>query len=302
MDDRAEQTAGKWPSRVVEMSKRWGGQQALLVAGSVILASTTFGGVSAAATHRGRLNPDALIVRAVNAAIRDNTARFSIHGTATAAGQSVPLTGSGEIDFTNNTSAVTISTQALGQSVVVQTIVTGGTLYLGLPQVAQVIPGKTYVSLDLTSLSQLGSLGGNSGLGNDPITALRALAIKGNTVTDLSTSTVDGQVVRGYAISFNSRAVDGQVAHSNLPAVLKQAEAQLHLRGTSVRVYLTGNGQLARISQGIAEKVQGHSVAENEVMDFVSFGTPVAITVPPPDQVIPFLQFLQQAGKTPTLN
>jgi hypothetical protein len=187
-----------------------------------------------------------------------------------------------------------------GHQVDEQAIYLGGMVYEGIPQIAQVDPGKSWLSLDLTSLQQ--SVGqGSSPLEGNPLAMLHALAQQGNTVVDQGPTIWDGRSVERYTVTVDPAVVQGEMEKANLPDWMKQVVSQVSVKGDSLVVYIDGAGDLAGETVATSETVGTKTVAVHESYDFSDYGTPVAaITAPPADQVVSFDDFLKLAEGTLT--
>ena len=247
-------------------------------------------------------NADAAVVRAVNSAIGDKTADLSLTSTTTLGGSSVTATGSGSADLTDDSLEATFVEMAGAQTETIHGIYLGATIYESLPQIAQAVPGKSWVSLDLSSLgSSLGTGNNQSAPGSNPLANLRALALQGNSVDELGPSTVDGKAVQGYGVTFSQSVLQSELRNAAAPAWLKTALSQVKVNGASTKVFVDGAGQLVREVTTASEAVGSVTVTVDETVDFSNYGTPVSIQAPAPDQVIPFSQF-QSADHTAATN
>ena len=252
------------------------------------------------ATHGSGGDADAAIVRAVTSAIGDKTAHVEASSSVTVAGTSVAFTGSGSVDFTDNALQMTLDSSIGGQQLNIQAIYLGGVIYEGLPQIAELAPGKSWVSLDVSSLEQAAGQSAASGLGGNPLAMLHALALQGNEVADLGPATIDGEPVEGYSVTLNRAVLGNEMANANLPGWMKQAVSQVQVNGGGEKVYITNSGDLVRQSVEMTEKVgsAGEVVSLSQSLDYSDYGAPVAISAPPADQVVPFSEFLELAGQT----
>ena len=247
-------------------------------------------------SHGGGTNADAAVITAVDTAMAGRSANLTATGSVVAAGQTVTFTGTGSVDFTNSAVAINVTASAAGQQIDEQAIYLAGVVYEQLPQIAQVAPGKSWVSLDLSSLRQAAGQGG-AGLGGNPLAMLHVLALQGNTVTDGGTTTLEGQSVHEYDVSLNPAVIQKELDSANLPAWLKQSVSQVTVHGGSENVYIDDAGQLAGASYAVDETAgAAGTVTVSESLGFSDYGTPVAIAAPPADEVIPFSQLLQLAG------
>ena len=238
---------------------------------------------------------DAAVVSAVDTAIAGGSANLTATGSIVAAGQTVTVTGTGSIDFTNSAVSLNLTAHAAGQQINEQAVYLAGVVYEQLPEIAQVAPGKSWVSLDLSSLTQAAGQEDN-GLGGNPLAMLHVLALQGNTVTDGGATTLGGQSVHEYDVSLNPAVIQKELDSANLPAWLKQAVSQVTVHGGSEKVYIDDAGQLAGSSYVVEETAgAAGTVSVSESLGFSDYGTPVSISAPPADEVIPFSQLLQLA-------
>ena len=242
-------------------------------------------------------NADAAVVNAVTSAIGDKTAHITIASTVDAAGETVKANGTGSADLTDNSLEATLLGTVSGQQESIKAIYLGGTVYESLPQIAQVAPGKSWISLDLSSLEKDGT---QEGLGGNPLANLRALALQGNTVSDLGSATVDGESAEGYGVTFSPSVLRSEMDNANLPAWMKQALAHVTVGGASTKVYIDTAGELVRETTTASESVESVTVTTSESVDFSDYGTPVSVTAPEADQVVPISQFLNVSQKTTT--
>ena len=98
-----------------------------------------------------------------------------------------------------------------GQQIQLQLLYLAGSIYENIPGIDQLVPGKSWMSLDLSSLDDAGSRAPSAlGTGNNPTAMLRLLAQQGNTVVPFGSSTVDGVSVQGYSVTFNPAAIKAQ--------------------------------------------------------------------------------------------
>ncbi len=265
------------------------GAVAVVVVAAVVLGVTLSAGPSGDA--------DAAIVSAVNSAIGQKTAHATLTGSIQVKGQTGELTGSGSYDFSDNAVQLSVNIGVSGQQESLQLIYLGGTVYESLPQIAQVAPGKSWVSVDLSSLQQTLGESGAGQLGADPLAALKALAQQGNTVSSIGPSTINGQSVQGYTVILNPAVEQREMDQASLPASMKRAV----FGSGSESVYLDGAGNLVRVTAAITEADgAAGTVQVQESDDLSDYGAPVSIAAPPADEVVPYEQFIQMAKEART--
>jgi hypothetical protein len=264
---------------------------------SVALAAIVVAGGSFLLFGR-RTNADAAVAQAVNSALASNSADLVISGSAGADGATFTISGTGAVDFQQNSLQMAIHLSGAGQQITEQAVYLDKVIYLNLgDKIGQVLPGKSWLSLDLSQLSGQGasSLGGDSPFSSDPAAALQALRQEGNTATDLGPSTVNGTKVEGYSVQVNPATIKKEIAQANLPAWMKQAADSVSETNVNYKVFVDTSGHLARMTTDLTASTSGTSVKEGFSMDFVHYGTPVNITAPPSGEVATFQSFLQAA-------
>jgi hypothetical protein len=247
---------------------------------------------------RGK-SADAAVSDAVNSALASRTADLDISGSGGAAGSTFSLSGTGAIDFGQNALQMSLKISGGPEQITEQAIYLNKTIYLNLGnEVGQVLPGKSWLSLDLSQLTQgsaAKSLGNGGSLGGDPAAALQVLAQNGNKATDLGSSTINGVSVEGYAVQVDPAVIKADLARANLPAWLQEAVKSVRNPNVTYKVYVDGSGQLAPMTTDTTETVSGMAVNGGVTMDFTNYGAAVNVTAPPAGEVATFQSFLQAA-------
>jgi hypothetical protein len=247
---------------------------------------------------RGK-SADAAVTDAVNSALASKTADLVISGSGGAGDSNVTITGTGAIDLGQNALQMSLKVSGGPEQITEQAIYLNKTIYLNLGDaIGQVLPGKSWISLDLSQLTQgsaTKSLGNGSSLSGDPAAVLQVLGQDGNQATDLGSSTFNGVNVEGYSVHVNPGAIKAELAKENLPAWLQQAVKSVSNPNVTYKVYVDGSGQLARMTTDTSETVSGVAANEGITMDFTNYGVTVDITAPPAGEVATFQSFLQAA-------
>ncbi|HMD46539.1 MAG TPA: hypothetical protein VKG43_10285 [Acidimicrobiales bacterium] len=283
------------PSAEHRRTARWAVVSALVV---VVVGVVAGGLVALAGSTASTRDASAAVVQAVNQTESAKTAQLQLTGSVTVGSTQVDTTGSGQLDLANHAVALTMNGSAAGQPVGLAIIYVDGILYAQVPGIDQVAPGKTWLSVDPTSLGLATRAAPSIGLGaNDPSALLQTLGQHGNTVTDVGPATVDGVSTEEYTVVINPAAASSAIDGSSLPQWLKQAADRFARQGGTYTVCIDGSGQLRRLAFDMT-LTQPASAQVHEVMDFSNFGAPVSITAPPADQVVSLSDFLAQAGST----
>ncbi len=257
-----------------------------------LFAAAVTGGAIGGALWSG-LTPGEAVSGAVAAALNANTAHLSLHG---AIGGSSSISGTGSIDFSTGALSATL-TGPLGSSPgTIDVVYASSTVYVQIPQLSQIDPGKSWLAIDVRSLAKDQQVSGLPTLGADPAAALRLLEAQGNKVTPLGASTVDGQSVTGYAIDYNVPAIENDLRNAQLPAADQALINDLKVSNATAQVYIDSSDELVRVSNALGISVAGHSGATTASVDFTDYGAPVSIKAPPPGEVVRFSQFLQSLG------
>jgi hypothetical protein len=288
----ADPTAG--PKRM------WGRRVVPLALVLVLLVAS----VITAVLSTGKTSADAAVVEAVTSAVNDRTATLTLGGSFDVDGTAVPLTGTGSMDFTQAAEKILLhlSEPGSGQQLTETGVFVGHVMYINMGDlIGEVVPGKSWISLDLSQLSDgsasSSALGlGGSTLGSDPVAILKLLGQSGNEATDLGPSTVDGQSVEGYSVVVNQSMLRAQMARKGVPSWMQAAMAAVKNPHESYRVYVNGSGLLERFANEVTLTVGGQSVNDVATMDFSDYGVPVSIAAPPATQVTTFGDFLHTAS------
>jgi hypothetical protein len=259
----------------------------------VVLASAG----SVIAVVSGGKSAEAAVIDSVNSSMADKTASLSMHMTINSSGSTVTGTGTGGIDFSQNALQLDMNVLDQGQQVPIKALYIGGSIYESIQGLDQIVPGKSWISIDISSLTTGGQGSGALGTGNNPTAMLRLLALQGNKVTPLGSSTVDGVPVQGYSVKLNPATVKQQLADANLPAWMGSVVSEINIQSASNTVYVDGSGLLRRYSVKLTESAPSTgTVSLDESLDFSDYGTPVSVSAPPSNEVVSFTQFLQDAA------
>ncbi len=245
-------------------------------------------GVTTGLAVSGGGNPthaSATVISSTAATMDQGSAHVSLALHGTAAGTAIQMSGQGDADFSHQMATFTLNVNAASQSQSLQLVQDGQTLYLSTPQIAQLIPGKSWVSISesQTGSPDAGSLSPVVGAGN-PSDILKQLTAAGATVTDTGPSAIDGVAVEEY-----------HVIPPTLPNGSPAADA-LHQLSMNFDVYIDGANLLRRVHFTLSGTVASQAIDIDGTVDLSQYGTPVTVTPPPADQVLPFSQILGPTG------
>ena len=272
-----------------------GARRTLKLVSAVAVIAVVAGG---AYLFTGRhMSADAAVASAAASALANHSADIVVSGSGTAAGATFTVSGSGAIDFAQNDEQLSLTIAGGGQSLTEQYVYLDDTAYVNLGGlIGNIVPGKSWVSMDLSQLSSssasTSALGTNGALGTDPAAILQALSHGGAQATALGLSSVDGQSVQGYSVHIDATTLRQQIADAHLPSWMSQALATLNPNLT-YHVYVNTAGLLVDVTGEGTETVGGQGVSVQLAMNFVHYGTTVNVSAPPAGEVETIAVFLQ---------
>jgi hypothetical protein len=266
----------------------------LLVAGGVIggIVSTASGPPTPGAGE----SPANFVVSSTQTTLSQHSADITISGTLGAAGQTIPVSGTGAANFDTNAFQANLSFAKGSSSFEEQELVADGQLYFGLTvdgqNMSAVTGGPEWINVPVPD-QDASSLGA----GNvDPLDQLKLLEQKGATVTPEGTSTIDGATVSGYSVTFSPAELQHASQQELQTLGLPQSDGQKiidELGSADLHLYFDGGGLLRRESVSLGG---GSSTVSGDVQfDFANYGTSVNIQPPASNDVIGFSQFEKEA-------
>ena len=264
-----------------------------------VLAAAVIAAVLAVVLPGGGKNAQAAVIASVNHAVASKTARANL--TMSIDSGKLAGSGAGTIDFANGSMDFNLSVhlQSVDESLPIHLIFLAGTMYEGFPQIAQAFPGKSWLSLDLSGVTNGAGGGGTLNLGGNPAAMLRLLSQQGNNVVSIGTTDVGGVTVTGYRVTFDQAAIQRQLSSGDIPSWMRGAISQVSLRNATETVYIDTSGQLRRTAvHAEVNGPSGQSTAVDETFDLFDYGVPVSVSAPPAGQVVDIQQFLQGLGSS----
>ena len=270
----------------------------------LVLAVLTAAGFMAKAYESGSppkpaVSPAAFVTQSAYHTLAQSTAEMTLSGTFQDAGQSVPLNGTGEIDFGTGATQLSMDVSISGHALAVQEIVVGGNLYLTISvagvSLSQVAGGREWIELPV------GQSTSSAVSSTDPTSPLAVLEQPGMTVQELGSATIDGVVCSGYAVTPTRQAVLAGASEEAArlgfsPAMTSQLSSMVASEPLpTYRVWFDAQGLLRQMDMSLqttALVVMSASVT----VDFSHYGSPVQITAPAPSDVISVSSLLGKLG------
>ena len=265
------------------------------VAAALAVAALT-GGCSKTTQESVTVTPAAFVAESAHATLAQRTADVVLDGSVSAAGMSVPLKGTGQIDFGTNAMSMDATETVHGHTIRLRVVQASGKGFMNISSDGHSLSdltGKPWIELPITS-SPLGLIG------SDPAAQLRILEQQGATVTPLGHKTIEGISTTGYSIVPSKetvqKSIQDEVSQLGLtPEQLSQIQDALQqVQPPTITVWFDSSHLMRQISVllSLGGAVGGSGSVE---MNFVHYGTPVHITAPPASDAVSFQQFLQDA-------
>jgi hypothetical protein len=269
-------------------------------------------GSTGSATGTTSGSPVHAIETAYTAALRAKTAKVDFTASTrsdstSGANESATVTGSGELDLTDQGYDLTVNSPSGGS---IQVLQVGAIEYIQVPPAQQsTVPGHLpWESIDLNqvdeaklgrSASQLASIDSDN-----PGQVLSNLTGVSNSVTDVGSATLEGVPTTEYRAQV-SLAKDAARATANAGpkagAVVTQEAQALGTNTIPVEVWIDAQGLPRRVSERIPVPAASTGATDGSgsvtvTMSFSDYGVPVTLTPPPADQVADITaQAVQQA-------
>jgi hypothetical protein len=206
-----------------------------------------------------------------------------------ASGQS--FDGTGAIDFRARRSQVSLNLPSnLAGGGLLQAVVDNNALLLNLPGLAQSLPGlKPWTQSNPTDPSQQQALGvlNQLLLVLDPVTAIEALYGAGAHTTKVGTETIRGTATTHYRTTVDLKAAAGKLSGA-ARAEYERAVSALGQTSVPFDVWVDAQRRARRIQVGINLPNAGGKITAT--LELFDYGSPVTITIPPPDQIASAMQ------------
>jgi hypothetical protein len=290
-------------------SHGWAIAAVAIVAVGAIVAVIALGSGSKppASASKPAISPAAFVAQSTRYTLAKHTVRVSLTGTLSAAGESISVTGTAEIDLSANAMALNLSLSASGRSVLEKEILVRGNLYLSTTSngqsFASVTGGRHWMRIPAQH-SATPDLSASA--------LLAALEHNGMTVRALGTKTIAGRSCSGYAVSPGKQAgtaaaqiamaqfTMGQSAAGQIAAAQTaggqpggSSSAAPGAAQLTFIVWFDAQGLLCQLSAGYQDG-SSSAASGSLVLSFSNWGSPVHVTAPPPSDTFSAQDFLRK--------
>ncbi len=247
-------------------------------------------------------SPLAFVRQSAERTLAERTAGITLSGTVQAAGRTLPVNGTGEIDFSTNAMTLNLTVSSGGQPVVEKEILVDGNLFFSLnisgTPLARLTGGRDWIQMPLAQSQTANQVG------SDPLSSLSVLEQQGINVQTLGTRNIEGVSCTGYAVMPTKQALLAGVRAESAKLGLSPAATQQQLSlaqgmlPPTVTVWLDAQGMVREMGVKVGLQVNGSGSAAsgNVVLDFTNYGAPVQITPPASSDTISYPAFLQALG------
>ena len=255
------------------------------VTAALVIAGLTVG--IGLGTGGGR-SASAAVVDAVDSTLADRTAQLSLSATVAAGTKALKETGSGSVDFSQNTGQFTMTVTIDGRVIPAQIRLLGGVEYLRAPTVGQREPGKSWISTQVSpTKSNLDTLASPGGTPTNVAATLRLFGQSDNAVTSIGPSTIDGVPVEGYSVRPGPATIEAEMAKAaDLPSRTRAVVAQF-VNGLSAKVSIDDQGLVRSVDMTMAVSTGPTTETMRFTLGLSDYGTTkVDVTAPTPAQVV----------------
>jgi len=238
--------------------------------------------------------PQDAVVLAASKTNDAGTYKADMTGTVDAAGQSLEMTGTGEVDAKQQRGNMSMKMSGVGQDIQMEMVYAFPIIYMRFPpSLATGLPaGKSWVKMDLDKLGQQAGIDFGQLMQSaqaDPSQGLQYL----QGATDVQA--VGDEDIRGVATTHYKAFVDlNSLADKNpaLKPTIDQLVEQTGLSRIPVEVWVDDQNFVRRMK----ETLDTAGASTEFTIDLYDFGTPVTVTEPPAKDVVDFADLIGQQG------
>ena len=261
---------------------------------TVAAVAVLLAGTGVAVYERSHSGPDTgtALTSAVATTEQSKTADVALSMSLAAGGPSVTIAGNGDSDLANNATNLTLAFSAGGQALTERAVIDGTTAYYNIgPLVGAIVPGKSWVSMDVGKSSSSSSGIGTGGIFTDPSTLIAVIGAPGTALHALGPTVVNGSRLQQYSVHLGPAGIKKAIASDILPGNLRAEMSMIHFSQLDYVVGVNGTNHVAQIRTTGAYSAAGEHFTVTGTMDMSDFGTPVTVVPPPAGAVVSFQRF-----------
>jgi hypothetical protein len=255
-------------------------------------------GVAGYELSRSGTDTGTALTSAVATTVQSKTADVAMSISIAAGGPSVTIAGNGDTDLANNATNLTLTFSSDGQPLTERAVTDGATAYYNMgPLVGEVVPGKSWVSMDVGKSGSGSSSFGAGGIFSDPNTLIAVIGAPDTAMHALGPAVVGGDRVQQYAVDLGPAGIKKVLSSESLPSNLRAEMSMVHYSRLDYVVGVDGTDHVTQVRTTGAYTAAGEQFTVSATMDMSGFGTPVTVVRPPADEVVSFQQFESVAGQ-----
>jgi len=249
-------------------------------------------GIGIYAVSRSHTDTGTALTSAVATTEQSRTADVAMSISIGDGGPSITIAGNGDSDLANNATNLTMSFSAGGQAIAERAVIDGATAYYNIgPVVGEVVPGKSWVSMDVGKSASGSNDFGTGGIFSDPSTLIAVIGEPGTAMHSLGPSGAGAARVQQYAVDLGPAGIKKALSSETLPSTLRAEISTIHYSQLNYVVAVDGTNHLAQIRTTAAYSAEGERFTVSATMDMSGYGTPVTVTPPPASAVVSLQRF-----------
>jgi hypothetical protein len=284
-----------WPPPPAPSSRRRVWPVVTAVAVVVLLAGV---GIGMYAVSKSGPDTGTALTSAVTTTEQSKTADVALSMSIGAGGPSITIAGNGASDFATNATNLTLSFSAGGQQIAERSVIDGATAYYNIgPLVGEIVPGKSWVSMDIGSSASGSGSFGTGGIFSDPSTLLAVIGAPGTALHSLGPSGVGAARVQQYSVDLGPAGIKKALSSETLPSSLRAEMSAVHYTEMDYVVAVDGTNHLTQVRTTGAYSVAGEHFTVASTMDMSDYGTSVTVAPPPASAVVSYQRFETIAGQ-----
>ena len=282
--------------------RRWrhaaaGGVLAVAAAAGVVVAAGSSSHHSLTLT----LAPGAFVSAAAHQTIGQKTADVMLGGTVQLQGYTLPVHGSGAVDFSSHAMDLQMHLSASGHTVTEEMRFVDRNMYLsfsldGTNGVLRQTGTASWVAMPIAQAVTGG------GVGTDPVTTLSLLEKQGASVQTIGTKRIGGADCFGFSVTptpaMMAEAQKAEEAALGLsPSEQARILGQVSMQPPTITMWIDQQKVLRQMTESLQMNMANSGSASGQIVfDFKDYGAAVHIAAPGASEVMPFNQFMRQAG------
>jgi len=246
--------------------------------------------------------PAAFVTKAAQQTLQQHTADFTLSATASVAGQTLAIGGSGQINLAADAMSLNVGASTADGSYTESEVMVGGNYYVKVAvngRSQTLSGGRHWIEVPFAPAA------GQSFATGSPVSSLALLSQQGASVTQLGSRNIGGLTCNGYNATPSRQAMIAGVRQELAKIGVSTADTNTVLQALqnvqppTITAWFDEKADLAcqvSFSMQIGTPSSSGSGNVEAELTFTHYGGPVNITPPPSSDTVSLQQFLQTAG------